>query len=419
MATAVVAAGIVTAVALSGGGSPGADPSNGPSGSGSIPTSSGPSPTLETGPTGDAITWANFVSFSKMLGTSNGDTGHAFKGATCKVEGPEAQDLLGIVDQVKCTYASSPVVSYVARFSSASSVQSYLRKAINSSGYSVAPWALGGEPRGLEYVSPESASSRDIISTICALPTYLVQFFAQDGSTVSATTMHDTFWNAATFPDVTPPACSTNYLGSASGSTASADAGPNKTATAIDGMSLAAFLTQGDSDVKSVVVAKTDGSETMVVNQTGTVTFWKYDSSKYTITKIGRSTYPYAPKDLGPPKAVGRGTVLKGMVHATFIVAGVFSTDGSGNAVAYTFGSGGWGAIKAQKSGNLAPSGQGVGVSAIGLSQGFDFVNGLLETADCSSTLPYSQCGGNRRVLKRWEWDGSEFRLKSRAGLPR
>ena len=84
------------------------------------------------------------------------------------------------MDQVKCTYPSSPVEAYIARFSSALVVQTYLNRLIDSNGYSVTPWSLGGRPRGLTYSSPKNAKSLDITSTVCALPTYLVQFFVAE-----------------------------------------------------------------------------------------------------------------------------------------------------------------------------------------------------------------------------------------------
>jgi hypothetical protein len=105
------------------------------------------------------------------------------------------------------------------------------------------------------------------------------------------------------------------------------------------------------------------------------------------------------------------------MTHATFIATGYFSGDGSGNAVAFTTGAKGWGAIKAEKNGNIGPSGQGVGYSAIGLANEFAFVGGLLMTADCSSTGPTADCGGLHRVIKYWRWAGSDFVLDHRAGL--
>ena len=58
-------------------------------------------------------------------------------------------------------------------------------------------------------------------------------------------------------------------------------------------------------------------------------------------------------------------------------------------------------------------------MSGLGLSQAFGFSNGQLETADCSTALPISDCGGNNRVLKFWTWHGSHFTLTRTAGRSR
>jgi hypothetical protein len=281
----------------------------------------------------------------------------------------------------------------------------------------MAAWSVGDEVRGLEYAAPGTASLRDITSTICALPTYLVQFYVPDSSGMTSASLHDDYWNSATFPDITPPACRSDFLGPASGSYAAPDAGPSKDTVSIDATRMALLLAHGNAKLQAVVVPTSNGSESMLVAQRGSVTFWDYDATQHTVKKVGRSTYPYAPKALGPPGAVGGGTVLDGMDHATFILNGAFSGDGSGNAVAYTVGAYGWGAIKAEQNGNLAPSGEGVGVSAIGLSQAFDFVDGQLETADCASSIPISECGGKNRILKFWRWTGTEFELARTGGL--
>jgi hypothetical protein len=96
------------------------------------------------------------------------------------------------------------------------------------------------------------------------------------------------------------------------------------------------------------------------------------------------------------------------MRNATFIVTGNFTGDGSGNAVAYTTGAKGWGAIKAESNGRIGPSGQPVGSDAIGLSFGFAFVGGLLQTKDCPPNRPIADCGAYP-VVKLWAWNGTDF----------
>jgi hypothetical protein len=172
-----------------------------------------------------------------------------------------------------------------------------------------------------------------------------------------------------------------------------------------------AGLTPGRTDVIVTVPGAFEGA---AYDQAGHVSFWRHTS---TWAQVGSSTYPYDAQVFPAPLAKMTGAVLDGMTHATFIATGLFSGDGSGNAVAYTTGTKGWGAIKAEPNGNIGPSGQGVAFSAIGLSDGFAFSHGLLMSADCSDTGPIAACGGSHRVFKYWRWAGHDFILHSRAGL--
>jgi serine/threonine protein kinase len=416
-AVAAVVAAVVTVVVIAqSGGSSGAGPTPGPSTSApSSGSSSSAAQTLDPGPTGNVVTWQNFTSFSKFVGTRDGDTAHALRGATCKIEGRESYDVAGIVDQVKCSYASSPVVIFIARFDRAQSVQVYLHHLLDTH-YNAAIWTVGGLARGVKYWS--ASSDVDLTASICGLPTFLVQFYAPKDAKATFASVED-YWDAATFPDIVGPKCSDDFQDTAPGAKAVPEARSDKLPTTLTMNDIASFLERGDSTRKAVLVVASPGYEIMVVGQTGSVTFWRYRARDVSLAKIGTSTYPYEPTSLGPPYAVGRGTLLKGMEHATFIVDGAFSGDGSGNAVAYTTGAHGWGAIKAERNGNLAPSGAGVKVGKIGVGQAFDFVDGELETADCSFTIPISECSGDNRVLKFWSWSGTEFVLTRKAGLPR
>jgi hypothetical protein len=163
------------------------------------------------------------------------------------------------------------------------------------------------------------------------------------------------------------------------------------------------------------VVPVPRGSEAIAYDQSGQVTFWTFTTAW---TPTGASSYPFNAALVGPADATATGTLLPGMADATFIVDGAFSGDGSANAVAFTTGPHGWGVIKAEANGNLISSGQGVSFSEIGLEEGDYFVNGQLETADCSATLSIASCGGVDRVLKFWSWNGQEFVLTATAGLP-
>lgn len=194
-------------------------------------------------------------------------------------------------------------------------------------------------------------------------------------------------------------------------------AAPTKTAptkTALSRARIVAQLAGLTPGRKDTIVIVPGALEAAVYDQAGHVTFWRHASAW---TQVGSSTYPYDATFFPAPLARMSGALLSGMAHATFIATGLFSGDGSGNAVAFTTGAKGWGAIKAESNGNIGPSGQGVAFSAIGLSDGFAFSHGLLESADCSSTGPISACGGSNRVFKYWRWAGHDFVLHSRAGL--
>jgi len=150
------------------------------------------------------------------------------------------------------------------------------------------------------------------------------------------------------------------------------------------------------------------GYEAATYDQAGHVGFW-YDSQASTSWRqVGSSRYPYVP-DLGAPRAIMQGALLSTMAHATFIVRGTFTGDSSGNAVAFTTGRSGWGAIKAEPNGNIGSSGQPVGSNQIGLGYDFGFVRGRLQTKDCPTNRPISDCD-TYPVVKLWQWAGHDFR---------
>lgn len=164
--------------------------------------------------------------------------------------------------------------------------------------------------------------------------------------------------------------------------------------------------------------AQTNGEDTVLVrvpsgyqaasyDQSGNISFWSEAASDTTWQLIGHSRYPTV-SQLGPPQASARGTLLRNMSDATYIVRGVFTGDGSGNAVAFTNGPRGWGAIKAEPNGNIGPSGRPVGANLIGLSYDFGFRNGYLVTQDCSLDRPISDCD-QYPITKLWVWTGQDF----------
>jgi hypothetical protein len=155
-----------------------------------------------------------------------------------------------------------------------------------------------------------------------------------------------------------------------------------------------------------VLVAVPGGYEAISYDQQAHIEFWKYTRTDW--TRVATSSYPYPRTIGGPAEAKATGTLLRNMHDATFIVTGNFTGDGSGNAVAYTTGSRGWGAIKAEPGGNIGPSGEPVGNDRIGLSYGFAFVGGHLQTEDCPVDQPIANCGVHP-VVKLWAWNGTDF----------
>lgn len=166
------------------------------------------------------------------------------------------------------------------------------------------------------------------------------------------------------------------------------------------------------------------GYEAATFDQHGHIAFWSDLGGSPTWAKLGESSYPIDTTMGAPIGAKVVGGQLAGMRHATFVLTGLFSNDGGLNAIAYTATEGArasnkWGAIKALPNGNLAPSGTPVGSDQLGEENEFDLVNGELETADCSATLPMAGCGGSQRVFKFWKWhgEGQQFLLSHTAGL--
>jgi hypothetical protein len=170
----------------------------------------------------------------------------------------------------------------------------------------------------------------------------------------------------------------------------------------------AALVARAGGEQVSNLVAVPGGYEAATYDQRGTIRFWAEPAASASWQLIGASRYPYSAA-LGAPGAHVTGALLRQMSHATFIVTGLFTTDGSGNAVAFTTGAKGWGAIKAERNGNIGPSGRPVGRDRIGLSYGFAFANGYLVTGDCPQNRPIAECG-RHPIVKRWAWTGSDFR---------
>jgi len=175
---------------------------------------------------------------------------------------------------------------------------------------------------------------------------------------------------------------------------------------------LAAALAGQTPGQRQFLVAVPAGYQAVTWNQRGLLYFWQHAATSLSWTPIGSSSYPYSAGIGAPANAEATGARLIGMANATFIVTGSFTVDGAGNAVAYTTGVNGtvdWGAIKAEANGNLAPSGAPVGEDRLGLSYGFAFAGGRLETMDCPANLPMASCGPRTVIRKLWAWNGRAF----------
>jgi len=143
-----------------------------------------------------------------LIGQRPGDTATAYKGATCATAPPDAE-IAGMAEQVACTkLTGTAVVFYVARFTSSTSVTAYLDALATSSKYDASFWTVDGERRGRLVTSPTSAGFADVTSSICAMPTYLIQFYAPPSAGLTEAQLESTYWKNATFPDTTPAVCS-------------------------------------------------------------------------------------------------------------------------------------------------------------------------------------------------------------------
>jgi hypothetical protein len=214
----------------------------------------------------------------------------------------------------------------------------------------------------------------------------------------------------ATAPPTTPSSSSLSFSSSASSSSVRSIPAPTTPKPVQPSLAQrVAALTSQTPGQRQLLVAVPGGYQAVTWDQRGQLYFWQNPSASTSWTRIGSSTYPYSASIGAPANANATGARLTGMTNATFILTGLFTTDGAGNAVAYTTGTNGWGAIKAEANGNLAASGAPIGEDRIGLSYGFAFVGGRLETMDCSADLPVASCGPATVIRKLWAWNGRDF----------
>ena len=202
-ALALVAAGLSVTLALWDGSSPSPPPASTPA------PRTNDFPRTSQAPATAAAHWSDFSDFTDLVGRSDGDTSAAFKHGYCALHGSDGTP--GMVDRVECTaIAKSPVTYSVARFGNAAALSRYLGQLVSAKGYQVGYWDLpkiNKADRGRLYASPLTASFVDVTSSICALPTYVVQFYVAPGSNLSVQDVEKDYWAKSQFPDTIPAPC--------------------------------------------------------------------------------------------------------------------------------------------------------------------------------------------------------------------
>lgn len=200
------------------------------------------------------------------------------------------------------------------------------------------------------------------------------------------------------------PSAPSNSAGPAGGSDQDARQAGNPTSAAQQARSQLLAKVPGQ---QAFVVSVPSGYDGITYDQRGHVGFWSDGSAGWQESAVG--SYPYFAGAGERPSVRATGALLSGMRHATFVLTGSFSEDGTGNAVGYTAGSSGWGVIVAQPSGNLAPASPNVDSRNSGVSYGLTLTGGRLETEDCPPNQALAMCGGSDTVKKLWRWTGTQF----------
>jgi len=225
-----VAAGAVIAIVLNvGNGTSGHGSGANTSGSTSTsvstsspPSSTPPSATPTSFNTGDAATpveWAHFASFSRLVGTSDNDTANAFLGAACHLRAGKATEEKGLVDIVLCPLPGTQVTMSVWRFGTPEQLQTFLNILTHSNKFTVTTYTQDQRTVGRLYRAPANVSFAEVLSVVCGLPNYMVEFFAQDNTQVSQNDIVTTYWKPSIFPDPLPPACNSAFSGPLAGAT--------------------------------------------------------------------------------------------------------------------------------------------------------------------------------------------------------
>jgi len=162
-----------------------------------------------------------------------------------------------------------------------------------------------------------------------------------------------------------------------------------------------------------VIVVVPGGYEAASCDQRGDIDFWS-DFGSW--REVAKSKYPLDDDALGDSAICGgrdvtvRGARLDDAEHATFIVCGAFSGDGSGWDVVFTEGPDGWRYLTPDE-GGLMPVGENVDFSnSVFLSA--RFLDGRLETATDTGVFN-SAFSSEFPLVQYWRWEGTDFALAS------
>lgn len=160
----------------------------------------------------------------------------------------------------------------------------------------------------------------------------------------------------------------------------------------------------------STAVAVPGGVEAAIWDRLGNINFWKIpDGGSW--TQLGKSRYPVVQEPSAGVKV--SGALLRDMTDATFIVSGSYSGDSSGNDIAFTAGSRGWGTVAPGSGRTLVATGNAstdYTTPGIYWNEGFgaDSDKGYLVTVIKNPFFSMAH-GGDYALVTDWKWSGDGF----------
>ena len=159
-----------------------------------------------------------------------------------------------------------------------------------------------------------------------------------------------------------------------------------------------------------VLVAVPGGFEAASYDQLGHLQFWQQRRRLDDLDAGRGEQLSLRSGARAAARAASAARILAGMQHATFIVYGVFTGDGSGNAVAFTTGARRLGCDQGRAERQHRPVGRAGRSGSHRAVVQLRLRGGHLITEDCPTNRPLSQCGAHP-IVKRWSWTGSDFAL--------